>query len=167
MAAAGNSSIFRIDANGETEATAKTASQIIEFNGGVAPDALGNLQTTSAHYVRDISIHPNPNRSYNILQDMKAGTKEITIAGWFDSPATVSASSLTLLDTWFANKATNASLKFGRFGLRLNDYTTVSLVPSTTQGYILHDLYVERPEDDPDSVTFVAKLFFNKPTTPS
>jgi hypothetical protein len=152
---------------GESEATAKTANQIIEFNSGVAPDANGNVTNTSCHYIRDVSIHPNPKRSLNIIQDGALGTQEVTVTGYFRAPATVSASSLTLFNSWMTGKATNAALPYGRFGLRLDDYTTMNLTPSAAAGYILHDVYIERPEDSPDEVRFVAKFYKNNPTTPA
>jgi hypothetical protein len=163
---AGNSSIYRIDTTGQNEAWAVTNNQIIEFNSGAAPDDRGNIISTNVLYLRDVAVHPNPKRSLNVLQDTLAGTKEVTITGYFEDPIG-SGTSQSLLDTWMLNKATNSSLKFGRFGLRLDDATTHNLVPDATGGYILHYLYTERPEDSPDEVTFVAKLYLNKPTTPT
>ncbi len=165
---AGNSAIYRLDSNGQNEGTAP-ANNKIEFNSGSTPDDKGRVVTTHALWIRDIAMHPNPKRSLNILQDTLAGTKEVTLAGFFRDPVGASAtnSGLDIFDTWMDNKATNTSLKFGRFGLRLDDFPVHNFNPVTGGGYILHYLYAERPEDSPDEVGFVAKLYFNRPTTPT
>lgn len=163
---AGNSCIFRITTVGQTEGTAP-ADNKIEFNVGAVPDAKGNLISSNCHYLRDVSMHPNPKRSLNILQDGGLGTKELTIIGYFTDPAGVSVSSLAIFDNWMRNKATNASLPYGRWGLRLDDLPIHNFTPSAGGGYILHDLYTERVEDSPDEVMFIAKLYLNQPLTPT
>lgn len=163
----GNSAIFRLDTTGTTESNAP-ANNVIEFNSGAIPDDLGRVVSSNVIWTRDVAMHPNPKRALNILQDTLAGTKEVTVIGYFRDPISASGvnSGLEILDRWMDEKATNTSLKFGRFGLRLNDFPINTKTPTATQGYILHSLYAERPEDSPDDVEFIAKLFWNNPTTP-
>lgn len=60
-----------------------------------------------------------------------------------------------------ATDKTNTDLKFGRFGLRLDNMSVLNLTPSGTVGYLLHDVYIEQPDDSPNEATFVAKLYLN------
>lgn len=163
---AGNSCIFRIDSVGQNESTVPGGNKI-EFNLGTVPDARGNVVSSNCHYVRDVSMHPNPKRSLNILQDGGLGTKEITVIGYFTDPINASANGMTLFDAWMRNKATNASLPYGRFGLRLDDFNTHNFTPTASGGYILYDVYAERIEDSPNEIMFIAKLYLNNPLTPT
>jgi len=158
---AGTGSIFRIDANGDTEATARTASEIIEFNGGTVPDSTGRLAETGFHETRDINFHPNPRRALDQLQDGLLGILEVTIAGWFVDHDTTTGPAKFL--NWGKEVAMNSSLKWGRFGLRLDDFAggALDLTPSTTTGYVLHDVEVINVERPRDQVGFIAKLYRN------
>lgn len=159
---AGTAAIFRIDSTGQTESTATAANQTIEFNLGTAPDANGNLVSSSVRYIEDVSIHPNPQTHLSKIQDGKLGTKEITLAGYFTKPNTASASGgIAIFNNWMIQNKTNSDLKWGRFGIRLNHLSGLNLTPSGTSGYILHDVYIELVEDSPNEASFVAKLYLN------
>lgn len=160
--AAGTAAVFRIDATGGTEVSATAAGQTIEFNLGTAPDANGNMSSTSIRYIEDVSIHPNPNVHLSKIQAGKLGTKEVTLVGWFTNPNTASVSGgILLFNSWMTQDKTNADLKFGRFGVRLDNLSVLNLTPSGSIGYLLHDLYIELMEDSPNEATFVAKLYLN------
>ena len=159
---AGTGSLYRLDATGGTEATALVAGQIIEFNQGTSPDANGNLVSTSVRWIEDVSIHPTPNVHLSKIQTGKLGTKEVTIAGYFTNPDTSSQTGgIFKFNNWMANDKTNTDLKFGRFGLRLDNMSVLNLTPSGTIGYLLHDVYIEQPDDSPNEATFIAKLYLN------
>lgn len=158
---AGSGAIFRIDNAGETEATARVAGEIIEFNGGSVPDATGRLVETGFHMTRDINFHPNPRRALDQLQDGYLGILEITIAGYFvDHDQT--AGPLKFFN-WSKEPAMTTALKWGRFGLRLDDFAqgALDLTPSATTGYVLHDVLVTDVEDPRDQVSFIAKFYRN------
>jgi hypothetical protein len=158
---AGTGAIYRIDANGDLESDAKTAGQIIEFNGGATPDTTGRITEPGIRWGRAVSLHTNPGRILDQVQDNKLSYKEITITGYFvDHDSTVGPDKF---DEWMRGNATNASLPFGRFGLRSDDFATASidLVPTSTKGYILYDVEVHKTEVPHDQVSFIAKLYRN------
>jgi hypothetical protein len=158
---AGTGAIFRIDANGDLESDARTAGQIIEFNGGVVPDTTGRITDPSIHWGRSVSFHTNPQRTLDQVQDNKLSFKEVVLSGYFvDSDATVGPDKF---DEWFKEDGTNASLPFGRFGIRNDDFASASnnLVPTSTKGYILYDAEVHDVETPRDQVSFVAKFYRN------
>ncbi len=159
MAVAGTASIFRIDANTETETSAETANQTVEFNGGANPDALSSTDSLEVHYIEDVSIHPNPNRHLSQIQDGKLGTLEIILKGHFKTPN--SAGAIAKFNNWMINDKTNASLPFGRFGLRYDNMSQLNLTPSTTIGYILYDFVVKDVEEYQDKAEFTARLYRN------
>ena len=159
MAVGGTASIFRIDANTETETTAEAANQTVEFNGGVNPDALSSTDSLEVHYIEDVSIHPNPNRHLSQIQDGKLGTLEIILKGFFKTPN--SAGAIAKFNNWMINDKTNASLPFGRFGLRYDNMSQLNLTPSTTIGYILYDFIVKDVEEYQDKAEFTARLYRN------
>jgi len=158
---AGTGSIFRIDSNGQTETTARSAGQIIEFNGGTVPDTTGRLVATGFRMTRDVAFHPNPRRALTKIQDNLLGVMEIIVTGYFvDHDATGGPAKLF---NWSKDAAVNASLPFGRFGLRLDDFAqgTLNLTPSSTIGYILYDIDVQDVEIPRDEVGFIAKFYRN------
>ncbi len=159
---AGSGSIFRIDANGDTEVTARAANQIIEFNGtGLLPDSTGKATGTGFHETRDINFHPNPRRALDQLQDGFLGVLEVTVTGYFkDHDATQGPAKFL---NWGKEPAMTAALKWGRFGLRLDDFAggALDLTPSTTTGYVLWDVEVIDAESPRDQVSFIAKLYRN------
>ena len=158
---AGTGAIYRITTNGDTEATATAAGQTIEFNGGTVPDTTGRLVATGFRMTRDVGIHPNPRRALDLVQDNLAGVLDVTITGYFiDHDSTQGP--LKFYE-WQKDPATNASLPFGRFGLRLNDFASnaLNLVPTSTVGYILYDIEINDLESPRDEVVFVARLYRN------
>jgi len=135
---AGTASIFRIDANGDTEVTARGINEIVEFNTGATnPDARSKLKSARITFVEDISIHPNPNRHLSQIQDGKLGTQIIIITGQFVTPA--SAGGIVRFFNWMTNDKTNTSLPFGRFGVRFDNISALDQTPSATIGYILQE----------------------------
>jgi len=154
----GTAAIFRIDANGETEATARAADEIVEFNSGaLIPDARSRMKSLKIGYVEDISIHPNPNRHLSQIQAGKLGTQIVTIMGYFTTPK--SAGGITKFLNWMINDKTNSALKFGRFGIRDDNMSQVDFTPSTTNGYILQSFEVEDVTEFQDKAIFTAILY--------
>lgn len=166
MAQAGSGAIYRIDAPSEDEADAKAADEIIEFNGGNAPDATGKMVATGFRMIRDVSPHPNPKRSLTKWQDNLLGTMEVTITGHFvQHDATAGP---TQFFDWQKEAATNAALPFGQFGIRVGDFAAdvLTLNPTATQGYILVDVQVNDAESPRDEVSFIA-IFIRNGTIPA
>ena len=155
---AGDSVIFRVTNPGDTESNV-APSEKIEFNTGTVTDQNGQAQRSNWHAVRDISIHPNPNKPQSIIQDGKLGTIEVVIAGFFRNPITTVAKN-KLFD-WSKEDADSDDFPFGRFGLRINDLIETTMLPTIDRGYILYDVFVERPENSPDEVGFIIKLYRN------
>lgn len=152
------SSIFRVTTPGQNESTVN-ASNKIEFNPGPVPDLRSRHVTTTVHMVRDISIHPNPNKSLSSIQDGKLGTIEAIIAGYFvESESSLGAVNLF---NWMTEEATSTDFKKGRFGIRIDDMPILTLTPSVSIGYILYDVFFDRPEDSQRELGFIAKFYRN------
>jgi len=133
----------------------------IEFNFGAAPDDTGRLIANKFKMSRDINIHPNPRRALDQVQDSLLGLLDVTLNGYFVSH------SVTLgpknLFNFQVGAATNSNFPFGRFGIILNNFAGgfLSLIPTTTTGYILYDVEVDDVEDPRDEVIFKAQLYRN------
>jgi len=154
----GTAAIFRIDANGETEVTARAADEIVEFNtGALIPDARSKAASFKIGFTEDLSIHPNPNRHLSQIQAGKLGTQIVTIKGHFTTPK--SSGGLTKFLNWMVNDKTNSALKFGRFGIRDDNMSQLDITPSTTIGYILQFFEVEDVEEFQDEAKFIAVLY--------
>ncbi len=159
MATAGTASIFMITTNGDTELTAQLAGNTVEFNGGATPDSRGYVDSMEVHLIEDISLHPNPNRHLTQIQDGKLGTKEVIIKGFFKTPD--SAGGITKLNNFMLADKTNASLPYGRFGIRYDNMSMFNLTPSASVGYILYDFVVKNVEEYQDKAIFTARLYLN------
>lgn len=159
MAVAGTASIFRIDTTGETEITAEVANQTVEFNGGGNPDSRSYIDSLEVSLIEDVSLHPNPNRHLTQIQDGKLGTKEVIVKGFFKTPD--SAGGILKFNNWMIQDKTNASLPYGRFGLRYDNMSQFDLTPSSTVGYILYDFKVKNVEEFQNKAVFEARLYLN------
>lgn len=154
---AGDSAIYRVTSPGENESNVGPGEKI-EFNGGNVPDLFGKMVNTSWHSIRDISVHPNPNKALNVIQDGRLGTIEVILAGYFTRPRTSDGKGI--LFDWMTEPATsNPNFRFGRYGIRIDDLTEANLNPDANRGYILYDVFVERVPDSPNEVGFIAKLY--------
>ena len=159
MVLAGTNSIFRVTAPGDTELNV-TSANLIEFNtGAVVPDATGRMQETRVHDIEDISFQPNPNRHLDQLQDGKLGTREYILTGYIKKTGT--SNIVVNLSNWMAQDKTNSDFKFGRFGVRLDDMSDDNLSPSGTIGLLLYDVERYRPENEPEIIGFILKLYRN------
>jgi len=161
MVQEGTAAIWRNDSNGQNEATQKTASdELIEFNSGATqPDALSHLSSARITYTEDLSIHPNPNRHLSQIQAGKLGTQIVLIKGYFDTPA--SSGGITQFFNWMKEDKTNASLPFGRFGIRVNNMSQLDQTPSSTIGYILQNVWIEDIEEFQTRANFECILYRN------
>jgi len=160
MVEAGTGSIFLVTNTSDTEAIAKTASNIIEFNGtGLSPDDRTNVKTMSIHYIEDLSLHPNPNRHLTQIQAGKLGTVEVIITGTFVNPDLAGA--IAELQSWMNGDKTNSAFPFGRFGIRYDKMTQIELLPTATVGYILYDCYIEDVEEFEAKADFILKFYRN------
>jgi hypothetical protein len=159
MVQAGTAAVFRTDAVGNTEATAKTANQLVEFNGGDEPDAFGSTNSLKVHLIEDVSLHPNPNKHLTNIQDGKLGTKELILRGFFKTPN--SAVGILRFNNWMIQDKTNAALPFGRFGIRYDNMSQFNLTPSATVGLVLYDFEVEDVEEYQDKAVFIARFYLN------
>ena len=160
MAVSGTASIFRIDANGETETTAEAANETIEFGTGATdPDAFSHLESVEIEYDEDTSTHPNPNRHLSQIQANKLGTQIVTFKGFFDRPN--SSGGITKLNNWMVNDKDATGLKFGRFGIRVDTMSQLNLTPSTTIGYILKSVVIKDIEEYESRAEFTAIFYRN------
>lgn len=157
---AGTASIFRIDSNGDTESTARTAGNIIEFNGtSLSPDDRSYTTSLKVHYINDVSLHPNPNRHLTQIQDGKLGLIELELQGVFETPD--SASGIAKFHTFMTQDKTNSSLPYGRFGLRFDNMSQFDLTPSSTIGYILYDFEVMDVDEYQNKASWIARIYRN------
>ena len=162
MALDGTFSIFRIDATGDIEVTAQGygTPQVLEFNvGATRPDARSHISSVNIKYTEDISIHPNPNRHLSQIQAGKLGVQILTVRGYFETPN--SAQGIVKLQNWMTTDKTNASLPYGRFGIRSANMTQIALTPTSTFGYVLQDVEITDVEDVQNKAEFTAVLYRN------
>jgi hypothetical protein len=153
---AGDIAVFRVTNPGDNESNVGN-SEKIEFNTGAVPDATGKMVESSWQSRRDLSIHPNPNRALNTIQDGKLGTIEVILTGYIKDPrSTVIPVNLF---NWMSQTATNNDFKFGRFGIRNDDMSVIDLTPSAALGYILHDVYVQRVLNSPNEQGIILKFY--------
>jgi len=158
----GTFSIFRIDATGDTEVTAQGYStpSVVEFNTGAnRPDARSHVSSATIKFTEDISIHPNPNRHLSKIQAGKLGVQLLTIRGYFETPNL--AQGIGRIFSWMTTDKTNASLPFGRFGVRSSNMSQIDLTPSAVAAYILHDLEVTDVEDVQNRADFTISMYRN------
>ena len=157
---AGTAAVFRIDANGDTEVTAAGINQIIEFGTGATnPDGRSFIEHAYWHWIEDISTHKNPKKALDKKQDGLLADRELIIRGWFEDPD--NAGGIARISTWMRDAKTNASLEFGRFGVRIDDLSTLDINPSATVAYLLHDAEIEVPPDHPFEANFTLKFWLN------
>ncbi len=160
MAEAGTASIFRLSTGTTTEAAAKTAGDIVEFNGtSLSPDDNSTISNMTLHYVEDLSIQPNPNRHLSQIQDGKLGTMELIIKGQFKNQ--LSAGGITKFQTWMINDKSDTTFIYGRFGIRYNKMTQVEVLPTATQGYILFDFIIDDVDEFQNIAKFTARFYKN------
>ncbi len=157
---AGTGAIFRCTNTGDNESNVSNANKI-EFNGGAVPDTTGRLVATGFRMTRDVNIHPNPRRALDQIQDSLLGIFEITITGYFIDHDNTAA--IGQFVNWSKDPSVTDDFPFGRFGLRLDDFgqAALSLTPSGTIGYIMHDLEVQDAESPRDEVGFIARFYRN------
>lgn len=157
---AGTAAIFRIDASGDTEVTAAGINQIIEFGTGATnPDAKSFIESAWIHWLEDISTHKNPKKALDKKQDGQLADRELVVTGWFEDPD--NAAGIARISTWMKDPKTNASLPNGRFGVRIDDLSTLDINPSVTVAYLLHDAIIEIPPDHPFEANFTLKFWLN------
>ena len=59
---------------------------------------------------------------------------------------------------WMLDSKSTTLFTEGRFGLRLNDFPHLNVVPTSTYGYVLSDIRFIRDGEHLDKVQFVATL---------
>ncbi len=156
---AGNSAIWRATSLG---AEANNSGDIVEFNGGSAPDGNSNIINTQFVLLSSISTNERPKIANDIVQDLGFSQLGVIVTGSIkkafnsgsDSP------SATKFRRWLFEDKTNTSFPYGRFGLRLDDIKTFDLVPSATYGYLLHEATIIR-DAEYNRLNFILKLRFN------
>ena len=158
--ASGAGSIYRLTTAGQNE-DSLGSTESIEFNGGAVPDQTGKNHATGFRSTRDLSFHPNPRRALTKIQDNLLGLKMITVTGYFiKHQSTLGPANF---DLWQNEVALNSDFPFGRFGLRLPDFANglLTLLPTSTKGYILYEVDIQDVESPRDEVQFIATLYRN------
>ena len=156
---AGTNAIFRVTNAGDNEGNVASTEKI-EFNTGAAvPDATGKMIETRVHEIEDISFQPNPNRHLDQLQAGKLGTKEYILTGYIKK--TGSSPIVVNFANWMKQDKDITDFPFGRYGVRLDDMSDDDVTPSATIGCLLYDVERFRPENQPEIIGFIAKLYRN------
>ncbi len=157
---AGTASVYRVTSASDTESDARTANDIVEFNGtSMAPDDNSFASNITIEYNYDISIHPNPARHLSQSQDNKLGTIIVTINGYFSDPD--GASGIDEIITWLIADQSNAAFPFGRIGIRWDNLDQFNLNPTATVGYLIKSFVVQDVEEFQDKATFTMVLYKN------
>jgi len=153
MAVNGDSSIWRDNAN-ETSATDK-----LEFNEGVI-NTDGNIMNTGIVITVGIARNERPG-AIDKLQDTGVSGVTLTVTGTISDPEGDDSTAHTF-KTWLLEAKTVATtFPKGRFGLRLNDFPSFNMSPSTTKGYMLESIDYRRDGETKGKLSFVLVLRFN------
>ena len=105
-------------------------------------------------------FHANPKKALDRLQDGLLATKEVILTGWFEDPD--NAGGPVELSNWMKDAKTTTTLSFGRFGIRVDDFTNiVNQTPSSSVGYLLYDAQCFIPPDHPFECNFTLKFWLN------
>src|SRR6185437_13727426 len=136
---AGNSAIWRATTeNGSHQGPEGTDK--IEFNGGVLPDNRGHVRSSFADIDRAIAENDKPFQPFNELQDTKLSRISFTIIGVIDNPSVNNIAKTFKI--WQIEDGTNTVFTKGRFGLRIDDFPSFNLTPTsigggTPRGYLI------------------------------
>ena len=152
---AGNSAIWRSTIFG---AESSNGTDVIEFNAGTKPDTKSYITNTQFQLTNSISTNERPKIAVDLTQDLGFSQLDIVVSGSFSSPSVQLGSHV--LKTWIIEQKTNTPFPYGRFGLRLEDYPTFNLTPTSDRGYILYDAALTRNAEY-QKIDFVLKLRFN------
>jgi len=126
MAVDGNISVYRSDADGDTETTLGVGKKV-EFDtsatNGVAttPDARSHIDRVRITMEKIHTEQPIPGSNDPInIQDTGLGVVIVTLTGYFDE-TTGTAAGIDDIATWMVEENQRAVLSKGRFGLRMDD----------------------------------------------
>lgn len=153
---AGDSCIWRVTSLG---AEGSNNGDKIEFNGGTDPNALSFITNTQFQLISAIGVNERPTQIGDAMQDLGFSTLDVIITGSMKT-VTVDDTAAHLLKKWLIEAKTNTTFPKGRFGLRLGDFPTFNLTPTSTRGYLLHDISIVR-NGEINKIDFVLKLRYN------
>ena len=167
----GNICIYRLNNNGETEASGSV--EKIEFDGNSAtPDGKSHITNYKVTMSLVTQENPNPDTNNpNSLQDTGLAIVEYDITGFFDSTASATdAAGIALFRDWLrepktlklgSGGATDDNLPFGRFGIRNDSKDQFDLVPTLARGLILEHFDCDDDYEFTGRTLFTAKLRYN------
>jgi len=153
MTVNGDSSIWR-DNTSETNATDK-----LEFNEGVI-NTDGNIMQSSIVITAGIARNERPG-AIDKLQDTGVNGVTITVTGTISDPEGDDSTAHTLKTWMLEAKTVDTTFPKGRFGLRLNDFPSFNMSPSTTKGYMMESIDFRRDGLTKGKLSFIIVLKFN------
>jgi len=171
MAIDGNISVYRFDADGDTE-TGLAAGKKVEFdtsasNGAATtPDDKSHIDKVRVTMEKIHTEQPIPGSNDPInIQDTGLGVVVVTLTGYFDENSGTALGIEDIRD-WMVQANQNTSLSKGRFGLRMDERPEWNATPDGTspnaRGYNLVTFEVgEIDQEWPSLIPFVLILQYN------
>jgi len=158
---AGTGSIWR---DNNVEATAKAASEIIEFDTGATPDALSKFGEITIRIPAGLAFLKKPKGQINTIQDTFVKGVHQRIVGWIEDPVTAGFPDKSKIWGMEAKK-TSTTFPHGRFGLRLDDFPDFNVRPNTNRGIVLGDIEWKFIAGEKYKAVFIFDAFFQANST--
>jgi|GEM_PF-2816327 len=161
---AGNSCIWRAtNDNAQHNCPESSVTDKIEFNAGTLPDNRGHVRSTFADLDTSIAENDKPFQPLNELQSTKLSRISFTVIGVIDNPSVNNIAKTFKI--WEIEDNVNSVFTKGRFGLRIDDFPSFNLTPTslaggTPRGYLLGNVHLEK-DVDLNRLTFTCQLRFN------
>lgn len=164
MATNGNSCIFRLTNNGDTESN---VTDKIEFDDAVITPANAHVYETQIGINCAVAENEKPKGNMNELQDLFLDGVPFQITGSVEIPQNTVISSRT--KQWGIEPKTNTTFTKGRIGIRMNDFPGFNVVPQTlssgkARGLMFIDWQWTRQGNYPGKANFIAHFRLNGDT---
>lgn len=154
----GQSAIWQVQdsAVDGTEATAG-ASNTLLFNETPVVTAGGHIMATDFNLRRALGEIPDVDGPGNDLQDMDLSGVEIQVTGIIKDADSGNAAMAKLL-TWYKENQEATDFEEGRFGLRLDDFPHLNMVPTSTYGTMIGNMRFARDPTRKNKAGFILIL---------
>lgn len=108
-----------------------------------------------------IAVNAKPKEALDELQDTGFSELTVVLTGSIKEPKNNGLIYAHKLKTWMLEDKTNASFPYGRFGLRMNDFSIFNLTPNANRGYIISDVSFTRDGETSGKIGVIITLRLN------
>ena len=157
-----------LEATAVLDTTNFSDGEVILFNESPIVAKGGNIFQTEINIRNSVPENPKVDGNNNDIQDMGLDGIDVQVTGILkDADATWAAATGLLTSTntsmmkfmnWVNEAKTTTGYTQGRFGLRLDDFPYLNMIPTSTYGYVLQSVRFTRIPDEVNKVGFVLVL---------